>query len=289
MFDEPGLEDDDWPRDLDGPETLQMLRHLADIADHADTCINGISCQQHPGHSQTQLGEIENCSAKHAAGSGHWEETRARKRRPSPRAACRAGLSGGASRPPARPPRPAGRARNRSPAHRKAPEAVTTVSRRQPPPPGRQERGRPAAPRRRWQRNRIRVPWPPGKPAAACPDPTANLSGPAQYFQSGPGRGRHGELGEFPQQTRPSGALRRPEGQTMSGPGEARQWGRSAGPRAPGRPGKCHAEGDDAVSDETAWHDHRTLARAGAMAVRRGRRAKRCGQDGPGDGAACGR
>ena len=61
MFDEPGLEDDDWPRDLDGPETLQMLRHLADIADHADTCINGISCQHSIADTaKPELGEIEN-------------------------------------------------------------------------------------------------------------------------------------------------------------------------------------------------------------------------------------
>ncbi len=44
-FDEPGLEESDWPRDLDGPETRQMLRHLADIAHQASTCINGIGCQ----------------------------------------------------------------------------------------------------------------------------------------------------------------------------------------------------------------------------------------------------
>jgi len=46
MFDEPGLDEDDWPQDLDGPQTRQMLGHLADIADHADTCLNGIGCQQ---------------------------------------------------------------------------------------------------------------------------------------------------------------------------------------------------------------------------------------------------
>ena len=45
MFDEPGLDEDDWPQDLDGPQTRQMLGHLADIADHADTCLNGIGCQ----------------------------------------------------------------------------------------------------------------------------------------------------------------------------------------------------------------------------------------------------
>jgi hypothetical protein len=45
MFDEPDLEESDWPRDLDSPGTQQMLRHLADIADHASTCISGIGCQ----------------------------------------------------------------------------------------------------------------------------------------------------------------------------------------------------------------------------------------------------
>ena len=44
-FDEPGLEEDDWPEDLDGPETLQMLTHLGDIAAHASDCIHGIRCQ----------------------------------------------------------------------------------------------------------------------------------------------------------------------------------------------------------------------------------------------------
>ncbi len=61
MFDEPGLEDDDWPRDLDGPETLQMLRYLADIAGHADTCVNGISCQHSIADAaKPELGEIGN-------------------------------------------------------------------------------------------------------------------------------------------------------------------------------------------------------------------------------------
>lgn len=44
-FDEPGLDEGDWPRDLDAPGTQQLLRHLADIADHASTCLNGIGCQ----------------------------------------------------------------------------------------------------------------------------------------------------------------------------------------------------------------------------------------------------
>ena len=44
-YDEPGLEKGDWPRDLDGPETLRMVEHLADIAYGASRCISGITCQ----------------------------------------------------------------------------------------------------------------------------------------------------------------------------------------------------------------------------------------------------
>ena len=45
QFDEPSLEEGDWPRDLDGPETLRMVGHLADIAYGASRCIAGITCQ----------------------------------------------------------------------------------------------------------------------------------------------------------------------------------------------------------------------------------------------------
>jgi hypothetical protein len=44
-FDEPSLEESDWPRDLDGPETLRMVGHLADIAYGASGCIAGITCK----------------------------------------------------------------------------------------------------------------------------------------------------------------------------------------------------------------------------------------------------
>ena len=44
-FDEPSLEEGDWPRDLDGPETLRMVGHLADVAYGASRCLAGISCQ----------------------------------------------------------------------------------------------------------------------------------------------------------------------------------------------------------------------------------------------------
>jgi hypothetical protein len=59
-FDEPGLEESDWPQDLDGPETQQMLRHLADIAHHASTCINGIGCQHRIADAaKPELDEID--------------------------------------------------------------------------------------------------------------------------------------------------------------------------------------------------------------------------------------
>jgi hypothetical protein len=44
-FDEPSLEERDWPRDLDGPETLRMVGHLAGIAYGAGSCLAGITCQ----------------------------------------------------------------------------------------------------------------------------------------------------------------------------------------------------------------------------------------------------
>jgi hypothetical protein len=44
-YDEPSLEKGDWPRDLDGPETLRMVGHLADIAYGASGCLAGITCQ----------------------------------------------------------------------------------------------------------------------------------------------------------------------------------------------------------------------------------------------------
>jgi hypothetical protein len=44
-YDEPGLEEEDWPEDLDGPETLQVLTHLGEIAGHASDCVHGITCQ----------------------------------------------------------------------------------------------------------------------------------------------------------------------------------------------------------------------------------------------------
>ena len=70
-FDEPGLEEGDWPRDLDGPETQQMLRHWlisrttpapASTASDAST-----ASRTQPNPSSTRS---TSCSVKHAAGSG---------------------------------------------------------------------------------------------------------------------------------------------------------------------------------------------------------------------------
>jgi hypothetical protein len=44
-FDEPHLEESDWPPDLDGPETLRMTGHLADIVHEASRCLIGIGSQ----------------------------------------------------------------------------------------------------------------------------------------------------------------------------------------------------------------------------------------------------
>ena len=70
-FDEPSLEEDDWPEDLDGPETLQMLTHLGDIADYASVCINGIRCQHKIAEeAKPELDEIEqlHIDGKHEPG-----------------------------------------------------------------------------------------------------------------------------------------------------------------------------------------------------------------------------
>jgi hypothetical protein len=42
-YDEPGFTG--WPRDLDGRETLAMMRQLASIVDAASGCLAGITCQ----------------------------------------------------------------------------------------------------------------------------------------------------------------------------------------------------------------------------------------------------
>lgn len=58
-FDEPSLEEDDWPRDLDGSETLRMVGYLADVAYAASGCISGISCQHAiPDAAKPQLDVI---------------------------------------------------------------------------------------------------------------------------------------------------------------------------------------------------------------------------------------
>ena len=60
-FDEPHLEETDWPRDLDGPETLGMVGHLAEIVHSASGCITGISCQHGvPEAAKPELAAIAN-------------------------------------------------------------------------------------------------------------------------------------------------------------------------------------------------------------------------------------
>ena len=64
-FDEPSLEEGDWPRDLDGPETLRMVGHLADVAYGASRCITGITCQHAiPDAAKPQLDVIADLLAE---------------------------------------------------------------------------------------------------------------------------------------------------------------------------------------------------------------------------------
>src|SRR5260370_197056 len=58
-LDEPSLEEGDWRRDLDGPETLRMVGHLADVAYGASRSVSGISCQHAiPDAAKPQLDVI---------------------------------------------------------------------------------------------------------------------------------------------------------------------------------------------------------------------------------------
>jgi hypothetical protein len=60
-FDEAHLEVNDWPRDLDGPETLDMVGHLAEIVHSASGCVSGISCQHGiPDAAKPELAAIAN-------------------------------------------------------------------------------------------------------------------------------------------------------------------------------------------------------------------------------------
>ena len=61
QFDEPSLEEGDWPRDLDSPETLRMVGHLADVAYGASSCLAGITCQHAiPDAAKPELDVIAN-------------------------------------------------------------------------------------------------------------------------------------------------------------------------------------------------------------------------------------
>jgi len=60
-FDEPSLEEGDWPRDLDSPETLRMVGYLAGIAYGASSCLAGITCQHAiPDAAKPELDVIAN-------------------------------------------------------------------------------------------------------------------------------------------------------------------------------------------------------------------------------------
>jgi hypothetical protein len=58
-FDEPHLEENDWPRDLDRPETRDALAHLADVISSLGGCIDGIRCHHNvPGSAKPELDKI---------------------------------------------------------------------------------------------------------------------------------------------------------------------------------------------------------------------------------------
>jgi len=84
QFDEPSLEEDDWPRDLDGPETLRMVGHLADAAYGASRCISGISCQHAiPDAAKPQLDVIADLLADAGRKLSALTETPGRAAEPS--------------------------------------------------------------------------------------------------------------------------------------------------------------------------------------------------------------
>src|SRR5487761_890283 len=58
-FDEPHLEESDWPRDLDRPETQEVMGHLADMAYSLDACLSGIRCQHNvPDPAKPELDAV---------------------------------------------------------------------------------------------------------------------------------------------------------------------------------------------------------------------------------------
>jgi len=59
MFDEPHLEESDWPRDLDRPETREVMGYLADMAYSMDACLSGIRSQHNvPDTAKPELDAV---------------------------------------------------------------------------------------------------------------------------------------------------------------------------------------------------------------------------------------
>jgi hypothetical protein len=109
-YDEPHLEEGDWPRDLDTPETLHMVEHLADIAYGVGNCITGIRCQHAiPDAAKPELDVIADLLAEAGRKLSALTQTPSRgAEAASP--AQHAGLdfpAGPAARPSAGPARPA--------------------------------------------------------------------------------------------------------------------------------------------------------------------------------------
>ena len=118
-FAEPGLEESDWPRDLDGRRNAADAETIwLDLADHASTCINGIGCQHSIADgARPELDEIDQLLSAACRRLRAWTEARARNAAAAP--GQHAGLDFPATRSghPLRTDLPADRARSRSPAH----------------------------------------------------------------------------------------------------------------------------------------------------------------------------
>ena len=110
MFDEPHLEESDWPRDLDRPETQEVIGHLADMAYSMDACLSGIRSQHNvPDLAKPELDAI----ARPADGRGPQAERTGGRRlargQAAPARRSRRGRAFTGRRSQARPPTASGR------------------------------------------------------------------------------------------------------------------------------------------------------------------------------------
>jgi hypothetical protein len=113
MFDEPHLEESDWPRDLDRPETQEVMGHLADMAYSLDACASGIRSQHNvPDPAKPELDAVAGLlmdagrrlsALAGAPGQGPGSAGPAQQAGQSFPRAPLAGPAGGGERPAARP------------------------------------------------------------------------------------------------------------------------------------------------------------------------------------------